>query len=191
MNIIRMDNTRYPKQCYYMLYHLDESGRNTWASKIKDLLSDFGFGYVWISHDVGNDREFLRIFTQRIKDCYTQKWFSLVNESSKVFHYRHFKSLLNPELYINIDLNYVLKKALSKFRCSSHELMIEKCRHLSIDRNFRFCKICEEQNINVVEDEFHFFFECQSYEFLRITYFEKKLAKHQEPTKFTFHFREW
>ena len=73
-----------------------------------------------------------------------------------------------------MDLNYVLKKALSNFRCSPHELMIEKGRHLSIDRNFRFCKICEKQNINEVEDEFHFFFECQSYEFLRKAHFEKK-----------------
>ena len=63
-----MDNICYPKRCYYMLYQLDESGRNTWASKIKDLLFNYGFGYVLISHDVGNDREFLRIFTQRIKD---------------------------------------------------------------------------------------------------------------------------
>ena len=56
ISIIRMDNTRYPKQYYYMLYQLDESGRNTWASKIKDLLFNYGFGYVWRSHDIRNDK---------------------------------------------------------------------------------------------------------------------------------------
>ena len=61
---------------------------------------------------------------------------------------------------------------LSNFRCSNHDLMIEKERHLGIDRQLRICPICNQKNLNI-EDEFHFFFECMEYENLRLLYFYK------------------
>ena len=62
LSIIRTNNVRYPKQCYYMLLQLDEAGRTNWTTHIKNLLFSYGFGHVWIFHDVGDDKEFLRIF---------------------------------------------------------------------------------------------------------------------------------
>ena len=37
--------------------------------------------------------------------------------------------------------------------------MVEKGRHVNIDRVFRFCPICTLSNNFVVEDEYRFFFE--------------------------------
>jgi hypothetical protein len=45
---------------------------------------------------------------------------------------------------------------LTKFRLSEHKLLIEIDRNLKIPRDQRLCAIC-----NVLEDEFHFFFECK------------------------------
>ena len=67
-----MSNTRYPKQCYYVLRRLDENGRNTVATKIKYLLHENGFGFVWISCGVGNSSQFLTVFGQRLIDCSLQ-----------------------------------------------------------------------------------------------------------------------
>lgn len=53
-----MQDFRYPKQSYFMLKRLDEVGRKTWASFIRELLYMYGFGYVWIAHDVGNENYF-------------------------------------------------------------------------------------------------------------------------------------
>ena len=58
------------------------------------------------------------------------------------------------------------------FQISSHKLKIEKGRHLNIERNLRFCPLCQMQNLSVIEDEYHFFFECETYDMLRETYFE-------------------
>ena len=69
-------------------------------------------------------------------------------------------------------MSFVLRKTLSSFRCSAHDLMIEKGRHLSIDRHLRFCPLCVKNNISVVEDEYHFFFECNEYETFRQTFFK-------------------
>jgi hypothetical protein len=57
-----MGDNRFPKHCYLMLKRLHESGRKTWAGSIKDMLFRFGFGYVWISHDVGDDLTFINMF---------------------------------------------------------------------------------------------------------------------------------
>ena len=48
-----MNNTRYPKQSYVQLLHLDESGKRIRAIHIKDIIFTYGFCYVWILHDVG------------------------------------------------------------------------------------------------------------------------------------------
>jgi len=52
-----------------MLRRLDKSGRTTCATRIKHLLFRFGFGFVWITNEVGDSVLFMKIFTQRLFDC--------------------------------------------------------------------------------------------------------------------------
>ena len=51
----------------------EEAGRLNWTAHVKDLLFTYGFGYPWIVQDVGNDKEFLKMFTDRIKLCFKQQ----------------------------------------------------------------------------------------------------------------------
>ena len=48
---------------------------------------------------------------------------------------------------------------MTKFRLSNHSLMIEKGRHLHINKNERFCKFCP----NNIEDEIHFLIICKAF----------------------------
>ena len=89
---------------------------------------------------------------------FTTKWNSDLNDSPKALHYKYLKSHLYSNPYLDIDLSYILRKKLSNFRCSTPTLMIEKGRHLAIDRHLRFCSLCIKNNVYVIEDEFHFFF---------------------------------
>ena len=56
------------------------------------------------------------------------------------------------------------RRVLSKFRTSNHKLEIEFGRYRNIPREERICKHCDKQ---VVEDEFHFAFECDKYDIVR------------------------
>ena len=168
--LITMNRSRYPYQTYKMLYNLDECGRTTWASQIRFLLNSNGFGYAWISQEVGNINLFIQTFKQRVIDGCIQKWSTKLTNSSKADTYRGFKSLLNIERYLYTDMPNSLKATLARFRCSCHELLIEKGRHINIDREHRYCPICIKNNIHVVETEFHFFLECPLYEGLRMKY---------------------
>ena len=81
----------------------------------------------------------MNIFKQRLIDCYSQNWHNDVETSPKALHYKYFKTLLNVERYLSLDLAYKYRKAISNFRCSCHNLMIENGRHIGIDRNLRYC----------------------------------------------------
>ena len=153
----------YPKQCYIMLKRLDEAGHVTWVTHVKNLLYQYGFGYVWIVNEVGNQALFKQTFTQRLKDCAYQTTFDDIRSSSKSLTYMLYKSALKPESYLSLPLPYMQKCMLSNFHCSSHLLMIEKGRHLGFDCEYRFCAYCHRNSIYVIENEIHFLIACPMY----------------------------
>ena len=93
-----------------MLYRLDATGRNTWASHLRKLIFKYGFGYAWISQEIGNPESLIRLFTDRVKDCCKQNWFEKLGTSSKAETYREYKTLLDTERYLFLDMSYELKK---------------------------------------------------------------------------------
>ena len=178
LRLTRMPNERYPRQCYMMLRSLTDAGKTTWASHIRDMLFEHGFGYAWIADTVGNSEHFLSIFTQRIKDISLQNWRQRINESPKADHYKYFKINLDVEKYLFIDLSYTCRKRLANFRCSGHNLQIERGRHTNIEREYRFCPACLNRNVYVIEDIFHFFMTCPLYKDLRAIYFKPAWQVH-------------
>ena len=92
--LLTMPSHRYPKQCYYMLKSLDDAGRNCWATKIRALLYKYGFGFIWISQDVGDVNAFIRMFKHRVINYSTLDWQTAIETSSRCYHDNNFKSLL-------------------------------------------------------------------------------------------------
>ena len=58
--------------------------------------------------------------------------------------------------YIFIDLKHIARKMLANFRCSGHNLTVEKGRHTRVEMECRFCSFCLERNVFSIEDEFRF-----------------------------------
>ena len=63
-HILKLENNRYPKQVYNMLYFYDECNRKNWASEIKNLLCRSGFGHVWYFQGVGNEVSFIQMLKE-------------------------------------------------------------------------------------------------------------------------------
>ena len=160
-----------------MLHNLDESNRITWASHIKNLLFRFGFGYVWISQDVGDETYFMYVFKQRILDNALQDWNTDLNESRKAFHYKHFKIILNVEKYLTTKIPLKYKIAFSKLRCSNHSLLVETGRHHNILFVDRKCFLC---NLQEIEDEFHAVIRCPFYNNIRNQYLNNFLGNNKQ-----------
>ena len=83
------------------------------------------------------------------------KWRQLDVHSSSKFH-------LFPTLHFS----------LCKFRTVKHTLPVEIGRYCNIDRNLRYCTLCNE---NILGNEFHVTFESSKMQDLRRMYISKML----------------
>ena len=68
----------------------------------------YGFGYVWLSQDIGDISMFIAQFKFRLIDCCSQKWHSDITGSTRCDTYKEFKSLLNAVIFFAIKPTPVL-----------------------------------------------------------------------------------
>ena len=79
---------------------------------------------------------------------------------NKLRLYRHFKKSFKLEGYLTNIKNHLHRKAFCQFRIRAHSLMCEIGRYCNIPYEQRLCCLCE---MNKVESEHHFIFECSYY----------------------------
>ena len=104
-----------------------------------------------------------------MKDIDYQNSFKEIDsENSKLRTYAKLKTDAKFEEYLNSVGNIMDRTALTKFRLSNHELMIEKGRHQGLDENQRTCPTCK----NGIESKQHFLMSCTTYR----THREKLMA---------------
>ena len=85
-----------------------------WAWQIKSILEQHGLGYVWYSQTESQIPS--SIIKQRIVDTYKQKWYTEINNSSRLETYLIFKHDFETEKYLNCIPENKYKIALSRLR---------------------------------------------------------------------------
>ncbi len=83
-----------------------------------------------------------------------------IEVNKKLNLYSELKESFEPELYLSQVKIFQHRKALSRLRTSSHNLLIETGRYNKTDREKRICKCCKQ---GVIESEFHFLMQCDLY----------------------------
>jgi len=173
---------RIPRQAYEMdknrllRYALDHSDVHNWVYSVKHCLDIFGFSEVWQNGGVGNEKIFLRVFRQRMIDCYKQDWYSKIVESDRYTTYRSFKSLLQPERYLKDITITKFRNVFVKFRLGIVDLKINK-RYQNVTLTCPFC--------DTVENELHFLLHCPKYNDLRQKYISRYYTNvHLSPLPF-------
>ena len=167
LKLIKMPDNSLLNTIYKMQVNFDKTYRKGWVTDLKQILFSNGFGHVWISQGVGNEELFLKAMVLRMTDIAKQTWSNEISTSSKLPTYKEYKTLLNPEKYLQVINNYFIRRQLTRFRISNHQLLIEEGRHRGIDVIDRRCKFC---NMNCVENEIHFLLVCPLYKSLRCKY---------------------
>ena len=151
---------------YKVLYLNDDRGKltNTFAINVQNLLNGLGYGYIFENNFISNSD--LQNVVRRIYDQYFQQWSINVSSSTKTDFYCMFKSdnNLQVEKYLTIVKNIKHRIELTRFRCSSHRLMIEEGRYRNVARNERLCTKC---NMHAIENEYHFLLVCPFYKHIR------------------------
>ena len=158
-----MEDHRLPHQAYKMLLNQANRGKTNWATKVRDLLTTYGFYYVWEFQSVGCAGSFIKIFKQRLIDCRWQNWNDHLNSSDRFMQYRKFKSLHCIEPYLLMNVDRFIRYSLTRFRFGVSRLTVHSLRYRRIDERELQCPMCKSD----VESEVHFVFCCPAYEDLR------------------------
>ena len=129
--ILSIGSTKYIKLVYHMM--LNDLDRNPalinfdWTSLLEDLLCSMRFNVVWQQQGVGNFKNFISVFKQRLTDTFIQNWHSRIENSSRALSYRSFATFQFQPYLDNVNVSKYLF-AFSKLLLSSHRLEVEAGR---------------------------------------------------------------
>ena len=134
-------------------------GFECWVSKVLKLSATYGIDPM--THTYSADTK--RIIKRTIREYFIKTWHSDLQNLSKypiLRTYNLFKRSFEREHYLSSVLNPKYRIAISKLRCSSHTLEIERGRYTIpvTPADKRLCNVCM-----VVEDELHFLLHCTLY----------------------------
>ena len=132
--LLEMVGDRLPKTAYEMLLCLDRNGKDCRASRIREILCETGFSFVWLQQGVGDKNSF-RGVVQRL-DMFIQEWSGAIRDKDKYEIYGSFKTIFEKEKYIsNIDV-CCFRVAVSQARFGVLPLNnLHQYSVLSLDRN--------------------------------------------------------
>ena len=58
-----------------MLIFLDSDGKSDWMTKLRLLLHETGFGYMWLTQGVGDEQHYLQTKTDGYESPGPDSWF--------------------------------------------------------------------------------------------------------------------
>ncbi len=163
------------KKVFAKVQFLHECGFSTWVTKCMRLYNDFESVY-----DI-NFEQFTSLSKNVVKSKlkqyelqrFAEKWnndIDAITKDKKLRTYVLFKNQFKMESYLSLNVPKY-RYAISRFRCSSHNLPVELGRHTRPKKTpleERLCKTC-----NLLGDEVHHLTECKANEKHRIKLFEK------------------
>ena len=112
--------------------------------------------------EVGDERRFLHIFKERLKDCFYQRWWTHISNSERFHLYHCFKRTFQCERYLGCMQSRIYKTALARFRFGVSRINCHRLR-FSAAFDLRNCPFCTTST----EDECRMLFQCPAYTDLR------------------------
>ena len=151
-------------------HKLYKNKKSSWVSSVYFLLHQIG-----IDTNVINNDDLIQILKNKLVHRYKKRWTDVIldsanNRTGKLRTYALFKTYMCQEKYLLVLKNQDIRKCLTSFRISAHQLEIEAGRYKNIPVNSRICKLC---NSNEVEDEVHFLLGCNHYKGEREKFFDE------------------
>ena len=155
---------RLTKDVFINDFYLAVSGYKIWYKNVWDILTA-----------VDLEESFINLHTidiQQLKASLLEKqkreWLLLTLRKPKLRFYRVFKSVLEVERYVLLNLETSHRSVLAQLRFGILPLTIETGRFRNIPAEERYCPFC----VNTVEDESHLLFNCCLYDDLRTSWLE-------------------
>ena len=158
--ILQAKENKYTNVLYRIMYvkFQNEDFRCPWLKFVKNIFDNCGLSNVWYFQGYFDSTWVSNNVKRILCDQFIQKWKSEVDSSPKSLCYRIFKENFEFENYLDI-LENKDRVLLCRYRTCNHRLPIETGRWTNIDRNERYCLLC---NSNKIGDEYNYILECQT-----------------------------
>ena len=106
------------------------------------------------------------------KEKYRDYWTELTKSHNKMETYVTLNREYTAATYLTTVSDRKLRRTLTKYRLSEHNLAVEEGRHRQtwLPREVRLCSYCDQ---GTVETELHFLIHCNQYQSFRDQYFAK------------------
>ena len=136
------------------------SSYSPWIQFVKNILKCLGFDHVWKNQGTLSGKRLKHAIVNKLFDLYKTFWSNTKqNVNISRFHfYNKVTKCYRMEPYLAFN-DFEIRRTMSRFRLSAHDLAVEKGRQQNIPRNDRLCKMC-----GVIEDEEHLLNECSIYQ---------------------------
>ena len=135
---------------------------NSWFSFLKRILQFLGLEHIMYTSDVQEVNLQVKSIKRVLHQRAVSNWQNLYDKTkglqrTKLDLFCKTKTEFGLSLYLSSPLSFKERRALTKFRTSSHNLPIETDRYEGIDdRSHRLCPLCNE----AIGDEAHYLTEC-------------------------------
>ena len=132
--------------------------KTNWIRTVEKLMNVFN-----LSESINNPNKLRYEAKKSIRSSFSEYWKTTINTNGRLEFYNKYKNSFEFEEYLRIA-SFDKRKAITKIRCSDHDLEIQRGRHNGNNRAVRMCKLCKN---NAIDNEEHFLFECSFYQEIR------------------------
>ncbi len=140
---------------------------HNWSKKVKRILDDCDMLPFWTNGQTVP----LENFKNKIDEKFKRDWLHHCSTKPKLRTYSVFKSHTEVASHICCNMPKFERSLVSQLRLGILPLRIETGRYSNLEENQRICLVCD---MNEIENEHHFLFECNLYSAER-SVFETKL----------------
>ena len=168
----KMQNSRLTKRIYLW----DKCSKaNNWSRDCKRVLQEANLFDMWDNNTLAL-KDLLQLAKSNLMDLEIKKWQKDLFSQNKLRTYRLYKTEYGSENYVMCNLSKSVRSFIAKIRSSTLPLRIETGRFEKLKEEERLCKFCN----TVVENEYHFIFECHIYNHIRISFISNILTFHPD-----------
>ena len=126
LKLTKLPLSRLSRQTYEMLLAKHNQGKVHCVSKIPRILTENGFGIVWLCKGLGYEMQFVAKFKERLISCYKQNWHSEIESNGKYKWFHSFK-----KSFVAGGRERERERGRERERESEREKEQAQCRHLS------------------------------------------------------------
>ena len=136
--LLKMNHCRLTRKIFE--WDFKNISKHNWSGKVLKIAEELGFGDNVVCGEIFN----LYVAKEKFKDVMHNDWSNNIGNMPKLRYYLQFKSDVNTEKYLMVNLTRGQRSLLCQLRLGILPLSIETGRYYRTPLEMKLCKICKK-----------------------------------------------